>query len=260
MRYTEGITQYSVGSAIMSEKLVEGVPVWVYYTDVDSGKTLVEPKVLRGAIGDHYEVKVPEFANYRLLHHTGNLDGVFTNQQQEARLYFRESDWAEVEKVQMYATIQEDVPTYDRPDGELQALEMPVGSVWRVFSRIATNNGEFWYNMGTNQWVMYKPNAFTLNNSPVRPTSHHDEPKEHNWDIQPVSARGTIDFVDGKSVSYYAEPYGRPSGTIANRSVVVINGEVSDPSGVVWFQLQGLGFINSMYVKLTGPISIRNMA
>ncbi|GEK28294.1 MucBP domain-containing protein [Furfurilactobacillus siliginis] len=240
----------------MSEQLTEGVPVWVYYTDVDSGKTLADPKVLRGTIGNRYEVKVPEFENYRLLHHTGSLNGTFTDQQQEARLYFREADWAEVETVQMYATIQEDLPTYDRPDGELQALEMPIGSVWRVFSRVATNNGEFWYNMGTNQWVMYKPNSFNLTSKPVKPTSHQDVVPEHNWDIQPITARGKIDFVDGQSVSYYAEPYGRPAGSIPNSSVVVINGEMSDPSGVVWFQLQGLGFINSMYVKLSGPIDI----
>lgn len=246
-----------MGSAIMSDNLVEGVPVWVYYTDVDSGKTLLEPKVLRGNVGEPFKVDVPEINDFRLLHHTGTLEGWFSNQQQEARLYFREANWAEVEQVKMYATIQEDMPTYDRPDGELQALEMPVGSVWRVFSRVATDNGEFWYNMGINQWVMYKPNAFALNSKPVRPTSHQDNLPEHHWDINPISARGEIDFVDGQAVSYYAEPYGRPSGTIPNRSVVVINGEISDPSGVVWFQLQGLGFINSMYVKLTGPLDVQ---
>ncbi|GKT04283.1 MucBP domain-containing protein [Furfurilactobacillus sp. WILCCON 0119] len=243
----------------MNEQVVEGIPVWVYYTDVDSGDTLLDPKLVRGNIGDHYTIDIPEFANYRLFRHSGDLDGVFSTDQQEVRLFFRTADWAEVEKVHMYATIQEDLPTYDQPDGELQALEMPIGSVWRVFSRIATDNGEFWYNMGINQWVMYKPNAFTLSSKSAQTVAREEAPlPEHDWDVQPIAARGAIDFVDGQSVSYYSEPYGRPAGTVPNRSAVIIEGEISDPSGVVWFQLQGLGFINSMYVKLTGPINISN--
>lgn len=240
-----------------NNKSIEAVPIWIYYTDIDTGKSLASPTILRGIIGDKYDIEVPRFDGYRLLKHTGEMNGIFSDKQQETHLYFRIHNWTEVDEVQLYATICEDLPTYDSPNGNKLKLELPTGTVWRTFLRVSTSDGQFWYKIGINQWILYKPHVFNLNDS----SKHLNNSLVNNNDMnsRSIDAHGVIDFANDKSLTYYARPYGKAIGKVKNNTSVTIDGQITDQAGIVWFHIKDLGFINAMYVSLTSPINVNNI-
>ena len=59
----------------MIDKFKTGNPIWVYYNDIDSGANLTVPQLLRGFIGQEYQIEQKQFPNYRYVKTEGETKG-----------------------------------------------------------------------------------------------------------------------------------------------------------------------------------------
>lgn len=65
----------------MIDKFKTGNPIWVYYNDIDSGANLTVPQLLRGFIGQEYQIEQKQFPNYRYVKTEGETKGTFDMRQ-----------------------------------------------------------------------------------------------------------------------------------------------------------------------------------
>lgn len=129
-----------------------GNPIWVYYSDIDTNENLQVPQLLRGLSGEKYQVEAKKFPNYRFVKADADLKGNFDMRQHQIHLYYRNATWAEVQKnISMYLHLEAPTPMYDLPDGMQVGAALPRDIVVKAFARVATTNGEFWYELGADQ-------------------------------------------------------------------------------------------------------------
>ena len=51
----------------MADSFKTGNPIWVYYTDIDTGANLRVPQLLRGFVGTPFHIVELKFPNYRFI-------------------------------------------------------------------------------------------------------------------------------------------------------------------------------------------------
>lgn len=225
-----------------------GNPIWVYYTDIDTNENLQVPKLLRGITGESYTVKAKKFPNYRFMKADSDLEGTFDMQQHQIHLYYRKEDWAEVQKnISMYLHLEAPTPMYDLPNGIQVGAALPRDIVVKAFARVATRTGQFWYELGADQWVLYDHMSVTKD-----PFDEKESPStERGAQVTSIKAvPAVVDFVPGRSIDIYDSPFGRVTGSVKNGDKLTITGKQSDSTGVTWYKADGQGYISSLYVKL----------
>ena len=62
--------------------------------------------------------------------------------------------------------------------------------------------------------------------------------------------KAVVDYVQGKKLDVYDQPYGQTIGKVIDGERLDIIGKLNDNNGVVWYQAKDLGFINGSYVNL----------
>ena len=79
-----------------------GNPIWVYYTDVDTGINLRVPTLLKGMAGEQYVVHQLDIPRYKFFKATGPLTGTFDDRQKTVHLYYRKQTWHKIKDVNLY--------------------------------------------------------------------------------------------------------------------------------------------------------------
>lgn len=237
----------------MFEQLKTGNPIWVYYVDIDSGANLIVPQLLRGRIGQEYQVEKKKFPNYRYIKTVGDLSGTFDMTQRSTKLFYRKQNWGEVQNIEMYLALDAPAAVYDTVEGMPVAQPLPQDITVKAFHRVATKDGQFWYEIGPDRWVKYDK-MHTVDN-PFDP--HHEKiPSrlEKQLTTLPLhKVKGRIDYIPGKSVDVYDAPYGNPVSKIEDGQEVVLIGKLSDGEEITWYQLGPDRYVSGNYVKIEDP-------
>lgn len=230
----------------MSKNPVLGMPIWAYYINIDDQSNILAPQLLKGLYGQHYDVEKTTFDKFRFIESEGQLTGTFGDTPGIVKLYYRQANWAEMESVDMYLLLKENTTIYDGIEGLKTASSLPEGMTIRAFKRVATTDGEFWYEISPDQWVLYKDMEITDNPYENIELSATGE----QLIFEPVGeVTAEIDYIPGKKIQAYNKPYGKITNELEDGTEIVVVARSSD-NGVTWYKIQGNEFINGSYVKL----------
>ncbi|MEY8442448.1 MucBP domain-containing protein [Lactobacillaceae bacterium 24-114] len=234
----------------MLDQFKTGNPIWVYYTNIDTGENLIVPQLLRGFVGQDYQVEQKDFDGYQFVESKGELSGTFDMNPHSVHLYYRNQDWGEVEAIEMYLHLDAPTPVYNEPNGMQVGLPYPTDLILKAFHRVATNTGEFWYEIGSDQWIKYDKMSVVSN--------PFDEKEEHlksklaeNMSVLPTKdLHAVIDYLPGQVIDVFDEPYGQKVGELKDGEHITILDKLSDNGEVTWFRIGEKQFITGNYVKL----------
>lgn len=235
----------------MAESFKTGNPIWVYYSDIDTGANLRVPQLLRGGLGHPFHIVKLAFPNYRFVKSQGQLDGTFDMEQHSVQLFYRRENWGEVQTVTMYIKLSAPTQTYDGVNGMPVDVPLPAGIFVKSFQRIATKDGEFWYEVNADRWIKYDSN--TMQNYDQLPSNDQTAKIKDGTQaaILPLNhQKGQVDYVSGQQLDVYDLPYGKVVRKVSDGESLDIIGKINDNNGVIWYQAKGLGFINGSYVQL----------
>lgn len=127
---------------------------------------------------------------------------------------------------------------------------IPAGIIIKSFKRVATYTREFWYEIGSDQWVQFKDRDMELVDKPFPNNSTNDKPKTAQLAETDLNRAGIVDYVKGIELPVYANPYGEILDHISNGTKINLISELDDENGVKWYHLQGQGYVNAAYVNL----------
>lgn len=237
------LTEYGLTTLIYARHW--GQPIISYLVDYDSGRLLELPDILRGRLGTSYSLTPPAVENYHIFQAQGRQRGTFTNQSSQVVYFYRRDSWQTVQRVHQFVFLQADHDIYNAPNGQAYGYQFPTDSLWRLFQIITLTNGDVWYNLGGAQWLSAKET--------VRREHQFIDfglPAPATWQPEPFERLGTVDYVPGKSVSIYQEPYGETAGQLAHGAALDIRGRIVDDQQLVWYQIGPDAYINARYVRL----------
>lgn len=226
-------------------------PIWVYYEDIDSGTNLQVPQLVRGYENDSYSIIKKDFPRYKMMKTEGKTTGRFDGNQENVHFYYRKKSWGEIEDIDMYLHLSKPTTQYDQVEGMPIDNELPGDMYVRSFERVATTNGEFWYEVNADRWIKFDVNSMKI--------VHHDPFAKKPAKGGPVTelrvlplnkVKATVDYLKGGHLYTYDHPYGKATGTVANGQDLVLVGRLEDENGVTWYQDEKRGFINGAYVRL----------
>ena len=234
----------------MLNKFKTGNPIWVYYNDIDSGANLTVPKLLRGFIGQEYQIEQKKFPNYDYIETEGDLTGNFDTQQKIVRLLYRKQSWGEAESIEMYLQLEAPTQCYDTAAGMPVGNPLPQDIVVKAFHRVATKDGQFWYEIGADQWVKYD-HMHIIDNPFVDDPSKLKSKLVDNLSVIPLhKVKATVDYLHNKSINVYDAPYGNKVAEIPNGNEVTLVGKLNDNDEITWYQIGENQYITSNYIQI----------
>lgn len=234
----------------MFEQFKTGNPIWVYYIDIDSGANLVVPQLLRGRLGQAYQVAKKEFPHYRYVKTEGQTTGTFDMNQRNVRLFYRKKKWGEVQAIEMFLKLDAKTVIYDTVNGMPVGQPLPPDIIIKAFHRVATKNGEFWYEIGSNQWIKYDQmhvvdDPFTGKNEKI------DSRLAKRLTVLPLhDVPASVDYIPGKAVDIYDQPYGNAIDKIEDGKEITLTGKLNDNNEITWYQIGPNRYISGNYVKI----------
>lgn len=234
----------------MEDKFKTGNPIWVYYTNIDTGENLVVPQLLRGLMGEEYSVAQKQFAGYQFVKSEGELTGKFDDQPHSIHIYYRNKDWGEVEAIEMYLHLDAVTPVYDMPNGMQVGTPFPEDIVLKAFHRVATKSGEFWYEIGSDQWVKYDHMTVVDNPFKVEDETFQSKLADNMAVIPMKKTKAVVDYLPDRSIDVFNQPYGEKVGEIKDGQEIVIIGKMSDNDEIIWYKVGNDQFITGNYIKL----------
>ena len=234
----------------MLDKFKTGNPIWVYYTDIDTNENLTVPQLLQGYMGQTYQVAQKDFPNYRFVKSEGDLTGTFDMSQRRVHLYYRKDNWGEVQDIEMYLRLDANTPVFDNPNGMQVGAPIPEGIVIKAFHRVATTSGEFWYEIGSDQWIKYDQMEVVDNPFKAEDQDFQSKLNEQMSVIPMKPTKATIDYLPHRSIDVYDQPYGEKVNELPNGQIITIYGKMSDNGEITWYKVGEQQFITGTYVKL----------
>jgi len=221
-------------------------PVWVYYKNIATQETLLEPHRLDGNIGESYTINTPDLTNYKYVDNSGELSGVFGNMPQSLQIFYQPASWQAVHRVTMYIHMKNVVVSYAAPDDYNHVTaNLTNDSYWATPLRVITGNGQFWYQIGDHNWVPYDITLMTLSDTaPNIENINYIKDAELEND-QP---NAIVNFLPEQSTEVFESPYGLPIGSVLDGDFVAITTEQHDKNHLVWYKLAHHGWINSIYI------------
>lgn len=234
----------------MLDKFKTGNPIWVFYTDIDTSENLIVPQLMQGFMGQEYAVDQKQFDGYRFVKSDGDLQGTFDSQQHNVHLYYRKDNWGEVQDIEMYLRLDANTTVFDAPNGMPVGAPIPEGITIKAFHRVATKSGEFWYEIGSDQWIKYDHMEVVEN--PFKAEDQEFQSKlAQNMSVIPMKpVKATIDYLPHRSIDVYDAPYGEKVNELPNGQIITIYGKMSDNGEITWYKVGDNQFITSNYVKL----------
>lgn len=234
----------------MEDKFKTGNPIWVYYTNIDTGENLVVPQLLRGYLNEEYSIDQKKFDGYQFVKSEGELTGKFDNKPHSVHLYYRDKNWGEVESIEMYLHLDAPTPVYDIPNGMPVGTPFPEDIVLKAFHRVATKSGEFWYEIGSDQWIKY--DQMSIVDNPFKAEDEKFQSKlADNMSVIPIQkTKAVIDYLPNRSIEVYDKPYGEQVGELKDGQEITITGKMSDNGEITWYEVGDQQFITGNYVRL----------
>lgn len=224
--------------------LKEGLPVLIYYLDIDTGKVLHRVKIISDKLGKAYDIHAEAINDYRVINNTGQTYGYFDERTHGVIFYYRRVDWKTVQRVEYYVRLKAAHKVFDEPNGKALKTGLPENVITQIFARIDTTDNQSWLNIGGFEWIK---NAEL---EPSDPPTNHLIPPITKTSRNPVMLFGTIDFVPGRSVEVFDEPYGNSIGALENGSRVSIKARIVDDQGLIWYELADQSIIFNEYVRV----------
>ncbi|MEE8823110.1 internalin-J precursor [Lentilactobacillus sunkii] len=224
--------------------LKDGLPVIVYFIDIDTGKILHHVQIHSGKLGEPYDVHAKSIEGYRVINNTGQTYGYFDNQTHGVIFYYRRNEWKTVQPVEYYIRLKANHNVFDEPNGQPLKTGLPANVITKVFARIDTTNKQSWLNIGGFEWIK------NSNLEPSDPPTNHVIPPITKTSRNPVMLFGTIDFVAGQPIDVFDEPYGTAVGALEDGSRVSIKARIVDDQGLIWYELADQSVIFSEYVRI----------
>ncbi|WP_429971341.1 MucBP domain-containing protein [Fructilactobacillus sp. Tb1] len=130
-----------------------GQPIMIYCFDYDNNQLLQVPTFLSGVLGTTYHVDLPTIKGYLPHLAIGELSGQYGNDPQNIVLYYRREDWKTVQPVNYLISIKTPATVYKHPtEQESYPFTLPIGSVWKIFKEVRTNN-QVWLSLGGAEWI-----------------------------------------------------------------------------------------------------------
>ncbi|MHC9537644.1 MucBP domain-containing protein [Dellaglioa sp. BT-FLS60] len=237
----------SYGAIILSYEKKHGAAVWIYNQDIDGGYLIGPPTLLRGQLHEPFTYDPVNIPGFNLLRASKTSYGNFTNEQQTIYYYYRNLNWRTVDKIDAYIQITERARCFDLPDGNFYPAFLPAGGILQVFEKIETNSGTHWYGMGGNQWLEDTSNVHLIDQPDYTSLTKKEIDKLTK---KRINQPALIDYIPDKSVTIYAEPYGKKLRTLADNTQVTLISQLTSPNSIVWFELKNGGFINESYIKI----------
>lgn len=234
----------------MLDKFKTGNPIWVYYTDIDTNENLMVPQLLQGYLGQTYEVDQKDFPKYRFVKSEGDLTGTFDMSQRSIHLYYRKDNWGEVQTIEMYLRLNAMTPVFDNPNGMQVGSPIPEGIVVKAFHRVATKSSEFWYEIGSDQWIKYDRMEVVDNPFKAEDQDFQSKLSEQMSVIPMKPTKATIDYLPHRSIDVYNKPYGEKVNELPNGQIITIYGKMNDNDEIIWYKVGEQQFITGNYVKL----------
>lgn len=234
----------------MLDKFKTGNPIWVYYTDIDTNENLMVPQLLQGYLGQTYQVDQKGFPKYRFVKSEGDLTGTFDMSQRSIHLYYRKDNWGEVQTIEMYLRLNAMTPVFDNPNGMQVGSPIPEGIVVKAFHRVATKSGEFWYEIGSDQWIKYDRMEVVDNPFKAEDQDFQSKLSEQMSVIPMKPTKATIDYLPHRSIDVYNKPYGEKVNELPNGQIITIYGKMNDNDEIIWYKVGEQQFITGNYVKL----------
>lgn len=234
----------------MFKEFRTGNPIWVYYTDIDSGANLSVPQLIRGRVGENYQVDKKEFPNYRFIKADGDLTGNFDMGQHNVKLYYRKKNWVNIQAVNTYLQINKPAKVYDNVEGMQIGAPIPEGLVMKAFEKVSTKDGNDWYEIGSDQWVKYE--NMKVVDDPFSPKRERIESRlADRLTVLPMhNVHGVVDYIPGKSIDVYDAPYGKKVTELPNGEDITIKGQLNDNGEITWYQIGDQQYITGNYVKV----------
>jgi hypothetical protein len=233
----------------MFEKFKTGNPIWVYYVDIDSGANLIVPQLLRGRIGEEYQVDKKKFPNYNFVKVEGDLTGTFDMTQRNVKLFYRKQSWGEVQDINMFLELEAPTTVYDTVEGMPVGQPLPQDIIIKAFQRVATKDGQFWYEIGADQWIKYE--KMHVVDDPFNNDQDIPSRLENQLTVLHLNnIKATIDYIPGKSVDVYDAPYGNQVDKVDDGQEVTLTKRLSDSDELTWYEIGPKQFISGNYVKI----------
>ncbi len=232
----------------MFEKFKTGNPIWVYYVDIDSGANLIVPQLLRGRIGEEYHVDQKKFPNYDYVKAEGDLTGSFDMTQRSVKLYYRKQSWGEVQDIDMYLELEAPTVVYDTVEGMPVGEPLPQDIIIKAFQRVATKDGQFWYEIGADQWIKYE--KMHVVDNPFASEKKIPSRLENQLTVFRLNnVKAIIDYIPGKSIDVYDAPYGNRVDKIHDGQEVTLTNKLSDDQ-LTWYAIGDNRYVSGNYVKI----------
>ena len=232
----------------MFEKFKTGNPIWVYYVDIDSGANLIVPQLLRGRIGEEYHVDQKKFPNYDYVKAEGDLTGSFDMTQRSVKLYYRKQSWGEVQDIDMYLELEAPTVVYDTVEGMPVGEPLPQDIIIKAFQRVATKDGQFWYEIGADQWIKYE--KMHVVDNPFASEKKIPSRLENQLTVFRLNnVKAIIDYIPGKSIDVYDAPYGNRVDKIDDGQEVTLTNKLSDDQ-LTWYAIGDNRYVSGNYVKI----------
>ena len=232
----------------MFEKFKTGNPIWVYYVDIDSGANLIVPQLLRGRIGEEYQVDQKKFPNYDYVKAEGELTGTFDMTQRNIKLFYRKKSWGEVQDIDMYLELKAPTVVYDTVEGMLVGQPLPQDITIKAFQRVATKDGQFWYEIGADQWIKYE--KMHIVDNPFEGEKKIPSRLENQLTVLRLNnVKATIDYIPGKAIDIYDAPYGNRVDKIDDGQEVTLTNKLSD-NQLTWYEIGDKRYVSGNYVKI----------
>ena len=233
----------------MFEQFKTGNPIWVYYIDIDSGANLIVPQLMRGRIGEEYRVDKKQFPNYNYVKATGALTGTFDMTQHNVKLYYRKESWGEVQNMNMFLALEAPTTIYDAVAGMPVGQPLPQDITIKAFQRVATKDGQFWYEIGPDQWIRYE--KMHVVDDPFAGKHVIPSRLENQLTVLRLNnIKATIDYIPGKAVDVYDAPYGNQVTKIPDGQEVKLIGKLSDNDQLTWYEIAPKQYVSGNYVKI----------
>ncbi len=224
--------------------LKNGLPVMTYCLDTDTGMMLKSVRIALGQLGERYQIEAPTIKGYRVVSSTGATYGHYDHQVHGIIFYYRHQHWATVQPVAYFVKLTAAHNVYSNPNGQLLTTGLPATIIIKVFARIDLDDQSSWLNIGGFEWIK---------NTQLEPS----DPPTHNLigpitktSRNPVRLAGTVNFVPGKSIAVFDEPYGQRVGALLHGSRVSVRSTIVDDQGLVWYEMANQTVIPKSYLKI----------
>ncbi|MFT8741532.1 MAG: MucBP domain-containing protein [Liquorilactobacillus satsumensis] len=225
----------------------EAGSIWIISRDFDQQTLLGEPQLLRGKIGDTFQVYSPSFHGYHLMSVAGQIKGEFSLAAQQLLLYYRKDSWLSVIPQKVFLKILKTPVCFDAPNGNKLTLQLPINSVWRTFTKVKTHLDQTWYCLGGALWLRFNDLEVKFVTAESSFLGDTKTVSKKSYPTEPLKQPASISFVPQKTVSLFDNPNGRICTSVEHGKQVLAIAK-STVDGVIWYQLANYGWVQQPYL------------